>query len=188
MRIRSLLPLTLLGLLTHSAIGAASLQLTSPKDYQVFQRFNAREGTIKLSGTSDQASVRYRLKDEWQTLACDPKTHEFKAEIAAPSGGWYRLEVQAGEEKASVEHIGVGEVFIVAGQSNAANHGSEKQSITTGRVSSFDGKSWVLSNDPQPGATGGGGSFMPAFGDAMVKRFDVPVGLVPVASGGNQRA
>ena len=31
-------------------------------------------------------------------------------------------------------HVGVGEVFVIAGQSNSGNHGSEKQKITTGMV------------------------------------------------------
>jgi hypothetical protein len=48
-----------------------------------------------------------------------------------PAGGWYTLGVRAtvtGRLVAEVlvERVGVGEVFVVAGQSNAANHGAEK--------------------------------------------------------------
>ena len=86
--------------------------------------------------------------------------------------------------EAAVAHVGIGEVFIVAGQSNAGNFGSEKQTVKTGNVSSFNGEKWVLANDPQQGADGGGGSFMPAFGDAMSERFHVPVGIAGVAAGG----
>ena len=168
---------------TTLALADPSLTLQSPGDYQVFQRQNAREGMVKLTGTTEHANVRYRLQGEWQTLPCNPQTHQFSADIRVAAGGWYRLEVEAGLTKASVEHVGVGEVFIVAGQSNAGNYGSEKQTSTSGRVSAFDGKQWVLANDPQPGAGGGGGSFMPAFGDAMVRRWAVPIGLVPVAVG-----
>ena len=95
---------------------------------------------------------------------------------------WYRLEVrglgggQAAVE-ASVEHVGVGEVFIVAGQSNAGNYGSERQSVKTGHVASFNGVQWALADDPQGGADGSGGSFIPAFGDAMNMRFHVPIGV-----------
>ena len=78
----------------------------------------------------------------------------------------------------------VGKVFIVVGQSNAANHGSVKTQTKTGLVSSFDGTTWHLANDPQLGATGDGGSFMPAFGDSIATKFKVPVGLVPRAVGG----
>jgi hypothetical protein len=40
-----------------------------------------------------------------------------------------------------------------------------------------------LSNDPQPGASGSGGSFLPPFGDLMVQRFNVPVGFVACGIG-----
>lgn len=32
--------------------------------------------------------------------------------------------------RATVDHVGVGEVFVVAGQSNSANHGSERLSTS----------------------------------------------------------
>jgi hypothetical protein len=54
----------------------------------------------------------------------------------------------------------------------------------TGRVSAFDGHGWQLANDPQPGAAGTKGSFMPALGDALVERFHVPVGFVACGVGG----
>jgi hypothetical protein len=44
-------------------------------------------------------------------------------------------------------------VFVVAGQSNAANHGEERQMTETGRVACFDGTAWRLANDPQAGAS-----------------------------------
>lgn len=82
-----------------------------------------------------------------------------------------------------VPHVGVGEVFVVAGQSNSANHGEEKQRTQTGLVATFDGNRWQLAHDPQPGVSGGGGSFLPPFGDAIAERFKVPVGLVACGIG-----
>src|SRR6185369_11218381 len=67
--------------------------------------------------------------------------------------------------------------------SNAGNHGRDKQTTKTGLVSAFDGKNWQVANDPQPGATGNGGSFAPVFGDAMAEKFGVPVGIVACAVG-----
>jgi hypothetical protein len=76
-------------------------------------------------------------------------------------------------------------VFVVAGQSNATNCGSEKLKTTTGMVSSFDGVRWVLANDPQPGVQDGssGGSFLPAFGDALFEKYRVPVGVASTGAG-----
>src|SRR5262249_30300696 len=52
-----------------------------------------------------------------------------------------------------------------------------------GRVVIFDGQRWQPANDPQPGASGRGGSFIPPFGDAIAKRFDVPVGFIACGIG-----
>jgi hypothetical protein len=82
-----------------------------------------------------------------------------------------------------VKHVGVGDVFVIGGQSNSANYGEERQNTKTGLVSAFDGKSWRLANDPQPGAGGTKGSFMPLFGDEMVGHFHVPVGIVATGIG-----
>ena len=53
----------------------------------------------------------------------------------------------------------------------------------TGLVSTFDGTHWRLSTDPQPGASGGSGSFLPPFGDAIAERFKVPVGFLACGIG-----
>lgn len=85
--------------------------------------------------------------------------------------------------EAQVPHVGVGEVLIVAGQSNSANHGEEKQTTMTGKVAAFDGTRWQLANDPQPGTSGDQGSFMPPLGDALAQRLKVPVGFVACGIG-----
>jgi hypothetical protein len=103
-----------------------------------------------------------------------------------PAGGWYRVEVRAGGGAAAVEHVGVGEVFVIAGQSNSTNYGEELTRTRSGMVASFDGKSWRPADDPQPGVQDGSrqGSFIPAFGDALYARLKVPIGVACVGSGG----
>ncbi len=180
-------------------VAEAGLTLASPQDYQVIQRSSKDKGTIAISGglglsVNETTAVEARLviagKDaEWDKLRAKFDGTNFSAELQAPAGGWYRLEVRvlSGDQilaESSVDHVGVGEVFVVAGQSNAANHGEEKLSSRTGRVASFNTRGWQLANDPQPGASGAGGSFLPPFGDAISERFNVPVGLVPCAIGG----
>ena len=92
---------------------------------------------------------------------------------------------RGGQEVArgSVAHVGVGEVFVIAGQSNSANHGEEKQRPKTDRVVAFDGTAWRLADDPQPGASGQGGSFIPPFADAVVAKENVPVGIIACGIG-----
>jgi hypothetical protein len=115
----------------------------------------------------------------------------FSGHLRLPAGGWYRIAVrflrsyedEAALDTVAVDHVGVGDIFVVAGQSNSSNHGSERQQTVTGLVTTFDGTRWRLANDPQPGGSGDGGSFMPAFGDAVAKRLEIPVGIVACGIG-----
>ncbi|MBX9655871.1 prolyl oligopeptidase family serine peptidase [bacterium] len=180
----------------HAGLG---LVIDSPCDYQVIQRRSKSEGLLKISGLLVGPNVKniqfeYRLlkndaDGKWNTLSVSIEEGRYHAEVIAPTGGWFRLEVRIkSEEKivgaASVAHVGVGEVFVVAGQSNSANFGEQRQKTISQQVSSFDGKYWRLANDPQPGAEGEGGSFMPPLGDALAERFGVPVGFVACGAGG----
>jgi pimeloyl-ACP methyl ester carboxylesterase len=184
---------------TETGVSAA-LRLISPRDYQVFQRAGRDGGQIAVDGalptglagteTLEARVVGEGLSGDWRKLATlVPGQTDFRAKLDAPSGGWRRLEARVTRDgqvvaEAAVAHVGVGEVFVVAGQSNSANHGEEKQKTETGLVAAFSGSEWRLANDPQPGASGGGGSFMAPFGDAMVRRFNVPVGILAAGAGG----
>ena len=195
MKARVLPLMALLPLLADVAAGNPTLVLSSPQDYQVFQRQMRTRGEIIVDGHADGIPVpvlEVKLAEvagqEWKALAVDPKTGAFHASVAAPAGGWYRLEARltvSGQiaAEAAVAHVGIGEVFIVAGQSNSCNYGAEKQNPVTGKVASFDGSKWAIANDPQPGGGGKGGSFIPAFGDAMVARLNVPVAVAACGIG-----
>jgi len=181
---------------------AGSMVLTSPIDYQVAQRNSVEGGSVPVTGTLAEGvpgdgilEVRVTRGgiagsdgDGWRALPFEKSGNAFKAGLRLPSGGWYRLEIRirAGNVEAGgavVEHLGMGEVFVVAGQSNSANHGEEKQRTSTGLASTFDGARWRPADDPQPGASGGGGSFLPPFGDAMAERLGVPIGFLACGIG-----
>jgi hypothetical protein len=169
---------------------APALRLVGPQDYQVFQRQNRSGGVVILEGQiGKRGFLEARLGDAaWQRIQVKSDGGSFRAELPAAAGGWYELRVRLQENgqtltETTVTHVGVGEVFVVAGQSNAANFGAEKQQTQTGKVASFDGSRWRLAHDPQGGAGGNGGSFMPAFGDAVATKLGVPVAVVPCAIG-----
>jgi hypothetical protein len=112
--------------------------------------------------------------------------------IGVPTG-WYDLQVAATgavSRTVTVPRIGVGEVFVTAGQSNAANNGQTPQRLTDPRAAAptrgFAG--WQVGNDPQPNATNVHGSPWPAFADSLVASNDVPVGIVAVAYSGTSVA
>lgn len=171
-----------------------ALDLTSPSDYQVFQRETRIRGKITITGSAAICdSVQVRLSGKrWQSVALSGLGCTFKADIVAAAGGWYKVEVRTlskGNQNgmALVDHVGIGEIFVIAGQSNSTNYGEEKQQTTSGMVSSFNGGTWVLANDPQSGVqdSSAGGSFIPSFGDALYAKIKVPVGAASVGFGGS---
>jgi len=186
-------------LVATSALHALDLTLTLPLDYQVVQRSSPGKGLLRIAGELSEAvalpdlAMEARLMGEkdqtsWQRMGGSVSGKKLSGAVEVPAGGWWRLEVrvlQGGKQLAlgSVAHVGIGEVFVIAGQSNSANHGQEKQTTKTRRVASFDGKEWRIADDPQPGASGGGGSFIPPFADAVATKENVPVGILACGIG-----
>jgi hypothetical protein len=174
------------------------VRLSLPLNRQVVQRRNDGKGAIAIEGELQTGMFRvdameYRLATEgqaadWRRLKADIEGARFEASIAAPQGGWYRLEVRVLDQvsvvaQTVVEQVGVGEVFVIAGQSNSANHGEQRLKPRSNRVVNFDGKGWRIANDPQPGASGEGGSFAPPLGDALVEKLGGPVAFVTCGVG-----
>jgi hypothetical protein len=119
-----------------------------------------------------------------------PSTGAFGASLPARAGGFQTLHVRLMRAEQPlgdtvVPHVGIGEVFVVAGQSNSTNYGEGRQQTSTGMVVSFDGQSWRTADDPQPGVQdrSRGGSFIPSFGDALYLKYHVPVGIACVGHG-----
>jgi lysophospholipase L1-like esterase len=178
----------------------AQLNLAGPTTRAVFQRDDANQASVPLKGTygSSPLTIEARATGEggvpitsWQVIDASPTGGNFAGSLTLPAGGWYDIEVRglAGMTEtgsASVDRVGVGDVFVTAGQSNAANHGTPRQTADD-RVSalvSWSTGQWRQANDPQPIASGSDGSPWPAFGNAMVVQNDMPIGIISVANGG----
>ena len=187
------------------AVGEAAISLTSPLDYQVFQRRALMKGKVEIRGQVNAAaghvadriearltgtSLNGPLPGQWVRLTFHKATGAFRGSLATIPGGFYSLEVRALRAQqpvaqTTVPHVGVGEVFVVSGQSNSTNYGEVRQVTATRMVVAFDGTSWRIADDPQPGVQdhSSKGSFIPAFGDALYRRYHVPIGVASVGHG-----
>jgi len=186
---------------TNPAEPAVVLSIDSPVDYQVFQRQTRDRGKILIHGHIPHGCPRVEarllgnsnfgtLPDQWERLPLDCRSHTFRSEWSVPAGGFYAFDVRALKSgkpvfESRVAHLGVGEVFVIAGQSNSTNYGEVRQQTSSGMVVSFSGDTWVIANDPQPGVQDHStkGSFIPAFGDALYERYRVPIGVASVGHG-----
>lgn len=184
-----------------AATARTEITLTSPLDYQVFQRSSRLKGEIEIRGQAQVAADRVEarltgnslsgpLSGNWERLKLDRNTGTFRGVLRAVPGGFYLLEVSLSHghdtvAQVIVPHVGLGEVFVVAGQSNSTNYGETKQITQTGMVVAFSGDAWQLANDPEPGVQDASknGSFMPIFGDALYAKYHVPIGVAPVGHG-----
>lgn len=199
---------------THPALiaGAGSLMvpdgtlsLTMPLARQIFQREGNQTGSVVISGTytgtpeqiEARAVVMSGLGNNgtstgWTTIVSSPTGGSFSGALSGVSaGGWYRIEVRmvTGGTPTSlvraVERVGIGDVYLTAGQSNSANYGTPGTN-SDDRVSAMDYTTgvWTMATDPMPGATGPDGSVWTRLGTLLTSAANVPVGFVCVGVGG----
>ena len=116
-----------------SSVCFSQITVTFPSDRAIFQRNNTNEATVYVGGyytnafTSIQAKFTPIVSGEGEDTGWQPiqnkSTGNYYGSVLV-KGGWYKLEVRgvkSGEADviAQIDHVGVGEVFVVAGQSNA---------------------------------------------------------------------
>ncbi|WP_080237426.1 T9SS type A sorting domain-containing protein [Spirosoma rigui] len=211
-----LLGLFVLGFLLagYAAVAQTSSQavkITYPESRAVFQRENDNTCTIYLSGNYSQPvdSVQARVQAEvtgqgintdWVTVQRSPQGGIFQGSLRA-KGGWYRLEVQAfaggtiiGTDV--VRKVGIGEVFIITGQSNAQGFqnfgavGATDDRVNCVTYDNFTANS--LSDPPSPtfqqlsaaaiiGPRGKSAWCWGVLGDLIAKQYQVPVLFINTA-------
>ncbi|WP_020604429.1 sialate O-acetylesterase [Spirosoma spitsbergense] len=190
------------------------IKITYPESRAIFQRENDNTSTIYLSGSVYQPvdSVQARVQAEetgqglntnWVTVQRNPQGGIFQGSIRA-KGGWYRLEVQAfaGGKVVSadvVRKVGIGEVFIITGQSNAQgfqNYGAVGAVDDRVNCVSYDNSTAnSLADPPAPtfqqltatsliGPRGQSAWCWGALGDLLVKQYGVPVLFINTAWAG----
>ena len=176
---------------------APGIVLSAPMERHVFQR-RGESGLIWVQGTvsggADEVDVQVTLSNQvivpWHPIAFD--TDQFESSELVPQGGWYSVQVRASRGGSvgwvSVGRVGIGEVFLTAGQSNSANSGAFRFTAKD-TVSAWTGTGWVVANDPQPIADGNRGSTWAVMGNHLTEKLGragqgpLPIGLISVGVG-----
>lgn len=185
------------------------LTLSQPKARQIVQRDGSNRANLRLQGNWSGTAARLEARavvlpgatnngvsTDWVVVLNSPTNGPFTGVLpGVTAGGWYRVEVRAVDAQGDVvatvgvDRVGVGDVFVTAGQSNAACFGSPTQQTFDDRVSAhtLSSGTWRLAADPQPDISGGmgtGGSAWPRLGSLLVRSNQVPVGFTGLAYGG----
>lgn len=194
----------------------AQIILTSPQDRVVFQRNGNNQHTLQVSGYVQSCvdRIEYRLvplsssssgpvlgtaapATGWQEVSGPNICSNFTSSLTV-SGGWYRLEargIKAGQvtTTSSVDHVGVGEVFVVAGQSNStggdhhvSGPGAQEDAVSSVNFQNVPIKPYEqvqlpcyeyvhLNQDTKTAPFGNYAWCWGSFGDKMVQKLGVPV-------------
>jgi hypothetical protein len=202
MRIVLLLTVLLTFTLGISPIRAqAAITLTSPVPFQVFQRQNGAANIVIEGQISAAGTVEARFNGgAWQAIG-EVRGGAFSGVLAGQPQGQGALEVRIAEAPdvmAAVAWVGVGDVYVIAGQSNASGRGSTlhtaghpylKGSIfgndygwreLVDPVDSSGGQVDAISGDPDAG-----GSVWALLGAHLMNARNIPVAFVPAARGGS---
>lgn len=201
--------------------------LDAPQDWQVLQRGADGTASLRLRLAGDpgphgpDASVQARLVEEasgapvlanldWTAAVRDGDA--WTATLAGiPAGGLYRIETRLARPQAAGDrralrgdcrhHLAVGDLWIIAGQSNASGtgKGAATDPPALGVHQLGNDERWKLAAHPLEDATGSrhpvtitsifhGTSPWLAFARRLLDRTGVPVGLIPTALGGSPMA
>lgn len=112
----------------------AQVSIVFPHNRQIFQRNAQNEAIISILGNcpQDVSSVQYKFEPvkagqgtliNWTNISSAPASGFYQEKVTV-KGGWYTLKIRTYQgdklkDSTQLERVGVGENFIISGQSNA---------------------------------------------------------------------
>ncbi|MDD5191807.1 MAG: sialate O-acetylesterase [Candidatus Nanoarchaeia archaeon] len=176
------------------AISTINVSISYPVQFAIFQRHNSITGEIPIYGTysGTPASIEASFNGgSYVTINSSPSGGIFSGKLNA-SLGQGKLIIRFSNNpsiNSSVSNIGIGDVFVIGGQSNAEGCGSYQSTLNSSdnfnaTVYREDG-AWKLANDPTDSDPClGNGSVWPKIADYIIQNQSIPVAFITVADGG----
>jgi len=170
----------------RAATNVGSIEIEGTYSVGVPERIEARAVVMAGAGNNGTTTV-------WQTIEAAPSANSFSGTLTnVPAGGWYQIEVRTvisgtPSTAAVMEKVGVGDIYITAGQSNSANFaaGQAPQDDRISARTSTTDSTWQLGTHPLPISNGGGGSVWTWLANRLIAAEDIPIGLVSLGQGGS---
>lgn len=177
-----------------------TITIQSPEDYRIFQRDGLNEADIAITGYwsgGGTYDVEAKLGvGAWETIDSDA-TGEFSGTLSGQSPGQgLRVRLAGTNYAGTLEHVGVGDVVVIAGQSNAEGLGDDLQSCSHPTLvaamcrftedTAAEKEGWRELADPcsASGDTHNYGTLWPLIATEWMAGHGVPVGFIPTAVGG----
>jgi hypothetical protein len=214
-------------LASPSSVGLCSLSppahtitISTPVAWQVIQRSSATSGSIAITGTfgggTPSAIQASFAGSPWSDISATFGAGTYSGTLSGVTPGQGTLSVRWSSDfaaTASVPNIGVGDVYVLAGQSNMTGHGDNPQAYTTPPSGAWcsvyrkDGTGWhPITRDPYdtgsanvapaagnqaawgastPADSGTvGGAYALLVASQIAAATNLPVGLIPAAFSG----
>jgi hypothetical protein len=174
-----------------------SVTITSPVAYRVFQRNSSNQASISISGTytGSPASIEASWNGgSYSTIVASPSGGTFSGTLANQMGGQGILNVRFTNDTsvlATKNYIGVGDIFVVAGQSNADGYGLSLHTYSnpTLKASMVDNtNTWKELSDPTSQIGGASGSEWPLLATLFMADQNVPIAFIPTSQSGSRIA
>ena len=185
----------------------SQINITNISSYQVFQRDILGNADIPIEGTyqgnPQSIEAKWNTSDIWTTLSIDTNgSNTFSGSLINQPEGQGILEVRFSNNpsvKDTVVNVGVGDIYVIAGQSNASGRGTTLNSYMHSELKATlfgnddvwkeltDASDSDINQVDEVSADGiAKGSIWPLIATDIMEAEGVPVAFIPTARGGTR--
>ena len=169
-----------------------NIAISYPHQYVLFQRQNDTTGEILITGSYEGSPTTIEASfnnGPWVLLDDNPEAGTFSGSFNA-SVGQGLLQVRFANDHStidSVSHVSIGDLFVIAGQSNAVGHGTTLNTLDPAdpfiATAYPESDAWRPAYDPID-TRNGQGSPWPQVADYITQNINIPIAYISTAYDG----